>query len=61
MKNFKSLYILKNILSFVDEKEKLKLIRYKYKFFNKKYIIYESNEKGKEYNVGNVNLIFEGE
>ena len=58
----------------MDEKQKLKIVKYNktfqnytnihltnYKFFTGKYIIYESNGKGKEYDGSSDNLIFEGE
>ena len=72
LKNVKSIYISRIIFSFTDEKQKLELIRYNknlkeiinislinYKLLSEKYIIYESNGKGKEYVYGA--LIFEGE
>ena len=73
IKNVKSSYILRIIFSFVNEKQKLKLIKYNkslqenmniklinYKIFSGKYIIYEQNGKGKECDyVGH--LIYEGE
>ena len=71
--NIKSKYIIKIIFSYLDEKIKLKSIKYNkklqnlfniniinYKFFNGKFIEYESNGKGKEYNY-NSTLLFEGE
>ena len=73
LKNIKSIYILKIIFSFIDEKQKLKLIKYtkslqedlnislkNYNYFTGKYIIYESKGKGKEYTHNGI-LIFEGE
>ena len=73
LKNIKSLYFVKNIFSYVDEKQKLKLLKYNkylqkiisisiinYIHFKGKYIIYESKRKGKEYTYYN-DLIFEGE
>ena len=72
LEKVKSSYILKIIFSFVDEKQKLKLIKcnkslqqkiyiniINYIHFKGRYIIYESNGKGKEYNRCD-NLIFEG-
>ena len=69
----KSSYFSKIVFSFVDEKQKLKLIKRNknlqkkldisitnYIHFKSKYIIYESKGKGKEYDYFN-NLIFEGE
>ena len=72
LENVKSSYITKIVFSFVDEKQKLKLIKcnkslqqkidisiINYIHFKGRYIIYESNGKGKEYNRCD-NLIFEG-
>ena len=72
LQNIKSLYFIKLIYSFVEEAQKLKLIRYNksiqkdldisiinYKFFSGRYIIYESNGIGKEYHNDDT-LIFEG-
>ena len=74
LKNIKSSYFIKLIYTFVEEVQKLKLVRYNksmqknldisiinYKFFKGNYIIYESNGKGKEYSGYNDKLIFEGE
>ena len=71
--NVKSSYILKIFFSFVDEKRKLKLVKYNknlqqkidisisyFIHFKSKYIIYKSKGKGKEYDSGH-DLIFEGE
>ena len=73
-KNVKSFYFLRIIFSFVDEKQKLELIKYNkslqeiinitiinYKFFSEKYIEYEPNGKGKEFYSLYDKLIFEGE
>ena len=73
LKNVKSSYFIRVIFSFMDEKKKLKLIKYNkslkenmnirlvnYKIFSGKYIIYEQNGKGKEYNYFG-ELRFEGE
>ena len=62
LKNVKSIYMLKNILSYLYEKRKLELVQYSkklqkkisisiinYKFFAHKYIIYETDRKAKEY------------
>ena len=65
LQNIKSSFFIKILFLCIDEKQKLKLIRYNknlqknidisiinYKFFTGKYIIYESNESngiGKEY------------
>ena len=72
LKNVKSIYFIQKLFSFIDEYSKLKLVKYNksiqkninidiinYIYFKGKYIIYESNEKGKEYNYED-NLIFEG-
>ena len=76
LENIKSIYFIKIIFLFVDEKEKLKIMKYNkrlqkninisiinYKFYKGKYIIYESNGFGKEYNgfIEEDSLIFEGE
>ena len=73
LENVKSLYFAKIVFSFVDEKQKLKLVKrnkslqkkidisiINYMHFKGRYIIYDSNGKGKEYNV-NGELEFEGE
>ena len=71
----KSKYISRILFSYLDEKIKLKIIKYnkklknnidikliKYKFYTEKYIIYEDKYKGKEYDgYDNNNLVFEGE
>ena len=70
----KSLYFKKIFFSYIDEAIKLKIIKYNknlqndldiniinYKFFKGKYIIYESDGKGKEYNDSNNTLKFKGE
>ena len=74
LENIKASYFLRVLFSFIDEKQKLKLIKYKkslqeimnislvnYKFFSGKYIEYESNGKGKEYDFIDDRLLFEGE
>ena len=73
LKNVKSSYFIRIIFSFIYEKQKLKLIKYNksfqknmnislinYKNFSGKYIIYEQNGKGKEYDYDG-KLKFEGE
>jgi len=73
LKIVKSKNIIKIIFSYADERQKLKLLKYNkclqksisininnYKHFTEKYIIYESNGKGKEYD-NNDTLKFEGE
>ena len=70
--NIKSPFILKKIFAFLNEKGKLDIIKYNkyyqkilsvdieyYKKISGKYIIYEMNGRGKEYNKYN-DLIFEG-
>jgi len=72
--NIKSIFFYKILFSYLDEKIKLKAIKYNkkmqnkmdiklinYKFYSGKYIIYETNIKGKEYNGDNDYLEFEGE
>ena len=73
LKNVKSIYFIQKIFSFVNEYQKLKIVRcnksmqktlniniINYMHFKGKYIIYESDGKGKEYNLYG-KLIFEGE
>ena len=74
LKKTKSIYFIKRILTLVDEKNKLDIIKYNkymqnildislinYKFFSKRYIIYEKDGKGKEYDKYSDKLLFEGE
>ena len=74
LENIKSLYFIKNVFSKVNEGRKLKLSKYNkklqnyidinlinYMSFTNKYIIYEENGKGKEYDVFDKKLIFDGE
>ena len=74
LKNVKTSYFLRIIFSFIDERHKLKLIKYNkclqknlnisliyYKYFSKRYIAYELNGKGKEYDEYFNKIIFEGE
>ena len=62
LKNIKAAYFIQLLFSYVDEKQKLKIVKYNkslqniinisiinYKLFTGKYIIYESNGIGKEY------------
>ena len=73
-RHIKSSYILKTILSFLNEKQKLNMIIYnkelqkiylvgieEYKNISLKYRIGERNGKGKEYNISINIMIFEGE
>ena len=72
--NIKSKYILKFIYSYLNEKTKLEIIKYNktiqniinikltnYKFLSGSYLIFETNQKGKEYNGKDDYLEFEGE
>ena len=74
LKKSKSIYFIKRLFTFVDEKDKLNIIKYNknmqnildislinYKFFSDRYIIFEKNGKGKEYDKYNDTLVFEGE
>ena len=74
LKNNNSSYYIKLIYVFIDEKQKLKIVKYNkslqkginisiinYKLFNGKYIIYESNGFGKEYSIKMDALLIEGE
>ena len=75
LKNIKSKYIIKILFFHLDEKIKLKLIKYdknlqntidinlnNYKFFSGRYIEFEADGKGKEYyGYNNDELKFEGE
>ena len=74
MKNIKSTDVFENLFSCLNEKVKLKTIKYNkhlqgnininlinYKFFSEKYIIYEKNGKGKEFLGYSDDLEFEGE
>ena len=70
----KSFYFIQNCFFNLDEKKKLKLVKYNkclqninginlfnYKLFSKRYIVFEEKGKGKEYNSSFGNLLFEGE
>ena len=74
LKNSKSIYFIKRLFTFVDEKNKLNIIKYNknmqnildislinYKFFSDRYIKFEKIVKGKEYDKYNDSLVFEGE
>ena len=74
LNNIKSTYFIQILLSYINERNKLKLIKYNkslqkiininiinYKSFSGRYIIYESNNFGKEYEGGTNLLIYEGE
>ena len=73
LKKIKSLDTLRIIFSYLYERQKLKAVKYNkkiqkkigvnlnnYKFWNGRYIRYETKEKGKEYNIHNGKLIYEG-
>ena len=74
IKNIKSNDVSNLLFLNLDEKIKLKAIKYNknlqskigitlnnYKFYSEKYIIYEKKRKGKEYSGHDDKLIFEGE
>ena len=74
MANIKTLFFIKHLFSFINDKIKLKLIRYNknlqnnlsiniinYQILSGRYIIYETKDKGKEYMCYNDKLIYEGE
>ena len=73
VENIKSLYFINIVFTNIEERKKLLMIKYNkklqniikinilnYKVFSGKYIIYEKNGNGKEYNDYG-NAIFEGE
>ena len=73
LENIESNDIIRKAFNYLDEKKKLKVIKYNnilknlnaininnYKFFTNKYIVYDTDKKGKEYN-NDGNLEFEGE
>ena len=70
----RSVYFIKMFVSYIYEGKKLDIIRYNknlqkkldiniinYKVYSKRYIIYDSKLKGKEYDSYNDNLLYEGE
>ena len=72
--NIKSQYFIKYVFYHIDEKIKLKIANYNkrlqnileiniinYKVFSGKYIIYETKERRKIYNVFTDRIIFDGE
>ena len=75
MEKIKSNYFIQKIFSlFNNEKIKLKLVKYNknlqnkldigllnYKYLSGRYIIYETKNKGKEYDSINHDLLFDGE
>ena len=74
LENIKSIFFLKMVFFYIDDKRKLELIKYNkafqdklniniihYKLFSKKYLIFETERKSREYNKDNGYLIYEGE
>ena len=74
LENIKACFFVKKIFSFIIERKKLKIIKYNknlqniidinlinYKFFSGRYIEFEADGKGKEYDGYNDELSFEGE
>ena len=74
MKRIKSSFFIKFLFSFVDEKVRLKIIKYNnrfqtqlginyinFSFFGGRIIIGETNGKGKEIQLKDKRVIFEGE
>ena len=72
--NIKSIFFIRKLFSYIYENRKLNLVFYNkniqriiginlinYKFMCEKYIVYESKEVAKEYNIYNGQLIFKGE
>ena len=73
LQKIKSKYFIRRLFVLADEKNKLDIIKYNknmksildislinFKFFSKRYIIFEKNGKGKEYDIFG-HLEFEGE
>ena len=74
LKDIKSLYFINKLFAYVDERQKLKMLRYNkslqknmnininnYKHFKGRYVVYEPNGLAKEYNGFDDSLIYEGE
>ena len=74
LNNINSVYILRRVITYIDEGRKLELIIYNkkmqkkleisltnYKFFSSKYKIGEKNGKGQEFFGANDEMVFEGE
>ena len=74
LKNVRSSYILKIFFNHIEEIHKMKLVKYNkslqnklnvtlfnYKELSRRFIEYEDKRKGKEYNVYNDKLLYEGE
>ena len=73
-KTIESSYFIKLLFLYIDERQKLKIVKYNkslqknidisianYKHFTGRYLIYGANGIGKEYIGYHDNLIFEGE
>ena len=73
LENIKSSYIFQEVFTYITEKMKLKFVKYNkiisnklniglinYQTFTSKYVVYEEDEKGKEYDNFTDALIFEG-
>ena len=73
LENIESSFFIKILFFQINEEKKLKIVKYNktlqnlldiklinYKIFSGKYIIYEKDGKGKEYNYFNNELLFEG-
>ena len=73
LRNLKSIYFIRILFSLVNDKTKLRLIKYNknfqniidiniinYKIMSGRYIIYDSSGKGKEYDSYEDSLLFEG-
>ena len=74
LENMKSTYFIIKLFLNVDDKKKLKLIKYNkriqrildininnYKLFKRKYVVYDKNGIAKEYGIYDDKLKFEGE
>ena len=74
LENMKSTYFIIKLFLNVDDKKKLKLIKYNkriqrildininnYKLFKRKYVVYDKNGIAKEYGIYDGKLKFEGE
>ena len=72
--NIKSSYFFRTIFSYLDIKRKFEIVKYNkniqnilhielidYKIISGKYSIFDKDGKGKEYNLTNNKLVFEGE
>ena len=74
LKKINSTFFIRIIFFYLNEKQKLRIIKYNkllqnkldiniinYQYYKGKYVVYESKGKGKEYNSYDNILIFEGE